>query len=192
MEKFGYHKRDLLVSRVENANETQQETKEQFKSALEKFSTVLNFHGGKLQDKYEALNREFESSEKKAAELTKRIDSIENVAEDLFAEWENELSQYSNPSLKRSSEQKLRDTKSRYQPMIQAMRRAEKKVDPILDAFRDQVLFLKHNLNAQAVASLKDEYAEVESDISVLIGDMEKSIKEAEQFISAMNATDAA
>jgi hypothetical protein len=35
MEKFGYHKRDILVDRVKDAKETQEEAKEQFKSALE-------------------------------------------------------------------------------------------------------------------------------------------------------------
>jgi hypothetical protein len=66
MEKFGSHKRDLLVSDVQKARDAQQDAKEQFQSALERFSKELHFSGGDLQDKYEALNTEYERSEAKA------------------------------------------------------------------------------------------------------------------------------
>lgn len=186
MERFGYHKRDLLVSRVEDARDAQQEAKEQFRSALEKFSTVVNFQGGELQQQYELLNEQFERSQTRAEAVHNRINEVENVAEALFDEWESELSQYTNASLRRDSEQKLSQTRQRYEQLIGAMRRAEKKIDPVLSAFRDQVLFLKHNLNAQAIASLQDELASVETDITSLIRELEKSIAEANAFIQAM------
>jgi len=66
------------------------------------------------------------------------------------------------------------------------MRRAEDKMDPVLVVFLDQVLFLKHNLNAKAIASLQDELVAVEEDVALLVKDMEESIAEAEWFISTM------
>lgn len=186
MEKLGYHKRDLLVSDVQKARDAQEEAKEQFRSALEEFSIVVNFQGGKLQDKYEKLNAEFEQSEAKAQAVRDRIESVEDVSEALFTEWEAELKEYSNVNLRQASQQKLDQTRDQYSHFIRAMKRAERKMDPVLAAFKDQVLFLKHNLNAQAVASLKNELVEVEDDISALIKDMEASIKEADSFIAAM------
>ena len=70
--------------------------------------------------------------------------------------------------------------------LIDAMKRVENKIDPVLSAFRDQVLFLKHNLNAQAIASLKSELASVEDDVAALIKEMEASIAEADKFIKTM------
>ncbi|MCJ7617676.1 MAG: DUF2959 domain-containing protein [Desulfobacterales bacterium] len=186
MEKIGYHKRDLLVSRVENARDAQSEAKEQFKSALEKFSAVLNFNGGELEEKYLQLKAEYDESEKKAEAVGDRIDSVENVAEALFEEWENELSQYSNANLRRNSEQKLRGTQKQYTKLINAMKRAEKKIEPVLAAFKDQVLFLKHNLNAKAISSLQSELVTVEADMVSLIKELEESIYEADKFISSM------
>ena len=186
MEKLGYHKRDLLVSDVESARDAQEEAKEQFQSALEKFSTVLNFEGGELQEKYDKLNEEFQRSETKAQAVHDRIGSVENVSEALFDEWEAELKEYSNVNLRRTSQQKLDQTRKQYGQLIKAMKRAEDKMGPVLAAFKDQVLFLKHNLNAQAIASLKNELVAVESDVSKLIKDMEASIKEADSFIAAM------
>jgi len=108
------------------------------------------------------------------------------VAEDLFVEWEEELNQYTSSNLKQSSACKLRDTKKKYAQLIGAMKRAERKIDPVLAAFRDQVLYLKHNLNAQAIASLQSELASIETDVAKLIKEMEASIKEADAFISSM------
>ena len=156
MEVFGHHKRDLLVDRVEDTRDAQQDAKEQFESALEKFSLVMNFSGGKLEEKYKELKTELERSESKAKTVRKSIGDVEDVSNALFKEWESELSQYTNDNLRRASKQKLEQTRVRYSQLIEVMKRAESKIDPVLLAFRDQVLFLKHNLNAQAIASLHD------------------------------------
>lgn len=186
MEKFGVHKRDIMVDRVEAARDSQEEAKEQFQSALEQFSAVLNFKGGKLEDKYKTLQAEYDKSEAKANEVKDRIDAVEDVSEALFDEWEDELDQYTNMTLRRDSERKLAQTRRQYDGLIKAMRKAEAKIDPVLRALNDQVLYLKHNLNAQAIASLQSELVAVESDIADLIQEMEKSIGEANSFIKTM------
>ena len=188
MEALGHPKRELLVDRVASARDSQTEAKEQFESALEQFSSVLNFSGGELEEKYKQLNAEFERSETKAKKVKKRIGDVENVAEALFDEWTSELEDYSSDKLRRASERKLEQTRKRYTQLINAMHRAEEKTGPVLSAFRDQVLFLKHNLNARAIASLHDELANVEAEIGSLIKEMEVSIAEADKFISAMAA----
>ena len=187
MEKIGYHKRDLMVSDVEKARDAQQEAKEQFKSALDRFTTVLSVKGGELQEKYDTLNAEYERSEAKAQAVRNRIDSVEDVSQALFAEWEAELKEYSSASLRRDSQTKLTRTRTQYAKLIKAMKRAESKMDPVLEKFKDQVLYLKHNLNAQAIASLKGELGAVESNINLLIKEMETSIQQANAFISTMN-----
>ena len=186
MEKFGVHKRDIMVDRVEEARDSQEDAKEQFQSALEQFTTVLDFKGGKLEDKYKTLQAEYDKSEAKAADVTKRIDAVEDVSEALFDEWENELEQYTNSSLRRDSERKMVQTRRQYEQLIKAMRKAEAKINPVLRAFHDQVLYLKHNLNAQAIASLQSELVTVEDDIADLVQEMEKSIGEANSFIKTM------
>ena len=186
MEKLGYHKRDLMVNRVESARDAQEDAKEQFESALEKFSSVLQFDGGELEDKYDQLKTAYDRSSARAQTVRDRIESVEDVAADLFDEWEAELSEYSSDSLRRSSARKLKQTRRQYTQLIGAMKRAESKMDPVLTAFHDQVLFLKHNLNARAIASLQTELISVESEVNSLIKDMNASIKEADAFISTM------
>jgi hypothetical protein len=188
MESVGMHKRDLLVSRVEKARDSQNDAKEQFASALERFNKVLGTDGGDLQKKYEALDAELGRSDAKASAVHERIDLVEDVADALFGEWSAELREYTNDELRRSSERKLRETKERYSELMAAMKRAEKRIDPVLAAFRDQVLFLKHNLNAQAIASLSAELDSIEIGVERLIREMNSSIAEADRFIAKLRA----
>lgn len=190
METIGIHKRDMLVERVEEAKDSQEEAKEQFANALEEFLAVTEYQGGDLQAQYNKLSKELEKSEQDANEVRARIDSIDSVAQSLFNEWSNELDQYTNPSLRASSEEQLEATRERYDRLMVVMRRAESRMDPVLDAFRDQVLFLKHNLNARALASLEATSVDLQQDINELIKQMEGSIEEASAFIEEMRNTD--
>ena len=186
MEAFGQDKRDILVDRVGDARDAQEEAKEQFSSALEQFSATVGFDGGDLEKTYNRLESAFERSEERAEEVHEEVDDVADVAEALFDEWEDELDEYTDQRLRQTSEERLEQTRAEYEGMIQAMRRAESKMDPVLDAFRDQVLFIKHNLNARAIASLEGTVTELESDIASLIQEMEASIAEANRFIDAM------
>lgn len=186
MEKFGVHKRDILVDRVEEARDSQHEAKEQFKSALERFQSVVKVDGGELEKIYKKLSAELERSEDKAQEVYDRVDAVEDVADALFDEWKDELEQYSSASLRRSSQQKLDQTKRRYAQLMRAMRKAEARIEPVLRPLRDQVLFLKHNLNARAILAIQSELAEIEGDVARLIREMEVSIKEADSFIGTL------
>jgi DNA-binding ferritin-like protein len=186
MEKMGIHKRDIMVERVKKARDSQAEAKEQFKSALAQFNHVLNVKEGELQQKYETLSKEYEESEEKADDVSERIRKVEDVSEALFEEWQEEISQYHSDKLKQDSEKKLQKTKEHYKELISVMKQAEKKIHPVLIAFHDQVLYLKHNLNTQAITSLKEEVTSMEGDIDILIKDMEASIQEADSFIQSL------
>jgi len=187
MEKLGYPKRDLLVSRVQQARDSQQAAKEQFQSALERFRAVVHVHGGELEAKYNELSAELERSEAHAQTVHQRIAAVEEVAEALFKEWEAELAQYTQESLRRASARQLAQTRQRYMPLLRTMKRAEATMAPVLAAFRDQVLFLKHNLNARAIAAMRQEGVAVETEITDLIRTMEAAIAEADAFLKTLD-----
>jgi hypothetical protein len=185
-EQLGVHKRDILVDRVEEASEAQEAAKEQFQSALEQFASVVDIPPSDLKDTYEDLAEAFEDSESRAQEVSERIDAVESVSEALFEEWEDEIEQIGNARLRSASASQLTQSRSQYKSLIQAMRRAESRMEPVLGAFRDQVLFLKHNLNARAIASLKGELSMIETNVAELVRDMEASIARSQAFIEEM------
>lgn len=112
---------------------------------------------------------------------------VENVAEALFLEWQQEIELFENAKFQRESKAKLRETKARYTALLTVMNRASASMDPVLHKLRDQVLYLKHNLNAQALGSLDQQAQLLQEDIDSLLRDLQASISEADRFIAAIS-----
>jgi hypothetical protein len=186
MEIFGKEKRDILKSRVKEARDEQQKTAEQFKDALTRLRELYGSSGTDLEKMYDRLKTEYDSAESRASSVHTRIAKMETVAHDLFKEWDQEIGEISSASLKEDSRRKLRETQLKFDQLDSAMKRAEASLDPVLRQFRDQTLYLKHNLNAQALGTLKNEAADIEREVSRLIEDMNTSIKQADTFIQGL------
>lgn len=186
MEQVGVHKRDILVDRVEAARDSQQDAKEQFQSALDRYRSVVQVKGGELEARYAALNKEYLASESSAKDVRKRIEAVEDVAEALFEEWESELNLYSNASLRNASAAELKRTRAQYKTLLDRMRAAERRIEPVLSVLRDQVLFLKHNLNARAISALQGEYRTLQGNVDQLLRDMQRAIDEADSFVRTL------
>mgnify|MGYP000865021408 CR=1 FL=1 len=149
---------------------------------------VLAFDGGNLEKAYNKAKDEYESAQSAADDVSNRINKVEDVAEALFEEWQSEIDEISKASLRRNSTSKLKETQRSYQSLVKSMRRAEAKMPPILTAMKDNMLYLKHNLNAQAIGAIKGEFTNLQTDISSLINEMNKSIAESNKFIKSMEA----
>lgn len=186
-EKLGKHKRDLLRDHIVAVREEQTEATEQFEDALVRLKGLTGFHGGELETAYNSLKADYDRCESKADAVRDRIRTIESVASDLFKEWRAEIETMGgSPELAAKSRQKLRETEERYEKLAASMKAAERKMDPVLARFRDQVLYLKHNLNAAAIAGLDAEVGRIENDVESLVAEIRRSSAEADAFIRQM------
>ena len=188
MKKLGKDKRDILVSRILDAKKAQEEASKQFASALEAFQAVTNFNGGDLEKAYNKLNGEYESAQERAKKVTERVDAIDKVLKDLFKEWDGEIDKMSDGKLKKDSRALLRDSEQRNRELLRQMRASEAKMKPVLSEFYDHVVFLKHNLNAQAIGSLKTQATSIDGEVDSLIKEMETSNQAADRTIAGLNA----
>ena len=186
LEGVGIHKRDLLVDRVEDARDSQEGAQEQFQSALDQFGSVVGLEETDLKKAYDQLDSEYQKSAEAAEDVSTRIDDVESVADALFDEWDDELDEYDNKELRDASRKQLKETRKQYETMLASMREAESSMEPVLTVFHDNVLFLKHNLNAQAIGSLEGEFASLKLDIEGLIAKMNESIEQSNAFIANM------
>jgi hypothetical protein len=186
MEKVGIHKREIMVDLVVDAKESQQDAQQQFKSALEEMTALINFDGGELENQYNVIQEQYENSKEAAELVSSRIEKVEDVSEALFDEWQDEIGQISSASLSRQSTTKLKETQRRYKTLIKSMYKAESKMAPVLTALKDNSLFLKHNLNAKAVGALQGEMLSIRKDVAVLIKDMNAAIAQSQKFIDML------
>jgi len=186
-ETIGEHKREIVVYQVERACTSLQDTRNEFEDALGKFKSLVNVNETSLEQKYHLLNRQYQFCRSKSDDVSDRIRAIEEVSHALFVEWEGELNEYNDRTLRNNSKQQLKVARQNYARLIKTMRLAEARIQPVLSAFKDQVLYLKHNLNARAISALHHEFIEIGIDISQLIQAMELTIIEASQFVSLLS-----
>lgn len=190
LEKIGIEKRDLFIKRIKAARDSQIDAKEQFKDALEKYKSVINVDGGDLESKYSKLSAVLEESESSATEVKSRVIRVRDVAVSLFQEWKSELEDYSNQELRRDSEKKLEKAKMEYAAMMASMKIASDRLDPALQPLRDNVLYLKHNLNAKAIMALSSEVVHIENKVDVLISELSRSIADADEYVKKMESAE--
>jgi hypothetical protein len=186
LEKVGIHKRDILVSNVKDTRDAQKDAQEQFQDALERFGSIVTIKNTNLKKAYNRLKDEYEDSKDAADEVSDQIEDVEEVAGDLFKEWTKENKAYTDAVLRRNSQAKLQDTQARYIEMLKSMKESEASMQPVLASLYDNVLYLKHNLNAQAVGSLRTTFNELEGDIGILVERMNQSIERSNDFIARM------
>jgi predicted nucleic acid-binding Zn-ribbon protein len=185
-EKVGVYKRDLLKKRVVAARDEEKNAQQEFKDALTRLKEITGIEGGELEKRYRQLQSDYDDAAARVATVHKRVQDVETVAGDLFAEWDKENRQIETDALRQTSRQQLNDTRQRYEEMVRALKRSESGMDPVLRKLHDYVLALKHTLNAQAIAALGGESAKIQADVSRLIEDMNTSIARADEFIRQM------
>ena len=185
-EKLGKEKRDLLETKVTQVRDEQQEATQQLKDALTRLQELYGFQGGELEKFYRGLQKDYERSAGQAETVRNRIKQMDQVAQDLFREWETEMQSITSPALRQDSQTKLQQTRQRYGDLYSAVTRAERGMEPVLSKFHDYVLYLKHNLNAQAIGALQNEASSIQQAINQLIKDMNDSIRKADEFIKTV------
>jgi hypothetical protein len=185
-EGVGKEKRDLFRGHVEKVRDDQEEASEQFKDTLERIKVVYQVEESELETSFRKLESAYEEAEARAQQVRERIAKLNRIADDLFTEWEGEIASMSSPELKSRSREKLRSTQARFKEMRVVMTQSEARMEPVLTRFRDQVLFMKHDLNARALSDLEGEVISIEADVESLVRDLEASIAEADRFIGEL------
>ena len=186
LEQVGIYKRDILVDRVEDARDSQAETREEVLAAYEELNVLIGRGGGELERQYKRLSRKVERSQDAVDELDDHLAAIDRVSADLFDEWAEELGQYNSAALRADQQRKLDESRAQFASLRQRMQVARDRVDPVMAVLNDNVLYLKHSLNAQALDALRGEATALEGKVDALIEDMQLAIDEANAFINRM------
>ncbi len=183
---FGVEKRQIFKKSVEDVNAQQKKAQETFQDSITRLKELYNFKGGQLESVYNKLKSSFENAQSEADKVHERIQNMDGVAKSMFSEWDKEIKTYSNPVFAENSRKQYSETKSRYSVLIKSVRESEASMKPVLKQLSDHVMYLKHNLNASSIGTLKGESSAIESQIEGLVDGMNKSIAEADSFIRTL------
>lgn len=186
-ETLGKEKRDLLEMNMQSANEDQEDIEKEYKDSLDRIRKKYSFKEGELEQTYDRLSDDYEDIKNKQDDFSEKLKLISDIAYDLFDEWKKEARALDNKTYKRNSLRKLSSTKSSFSAVLANMKKVESRSSRILKKFHDQVIYIKHNLNAKIVGNLRTELNLLESEMTELIKEIQASRVQATKFISTLN-----
>ena len=179
----GQYKRDLLLDRIEKVRKCHEKAKNQFEVVLANYSDIIDANAGDIRTEYNKLARECKRARKISKDICKKVKDVEDIGKPLFRKWEDELDDFQNEAIRRSSEEQLDITRRNYLNLVHSIKSTEDKTENVLASLNDQVLLLSHNLNTRALSILKKEVTTLKVEVNALVKHMQKAIKEAEDFI---------
>jgi len=185
-EFFGQEKRDILESKMENVESSQESASEQLQDSLEIIREKFNFKEGELEETYDDLSDDYDNFEKRSRDLEQRISSAQEVADDLFEEWKEEAYSLDNRTYRKNSLSKRSKTMKSFSRALVSTKKVQKKMDTILKQYKDHVIYLKHNLNAKIIGKLEVEMQSIVKDVQSLIKEIEASKNKTSEFISTL------
>ncbi len=185
-EAMGTPKRQVMVSRVQDTRDSMKDTKKAFASALQQFGSVYKEGGSKLENKYVILKKEYENCNSKASELRRQIANVKSIGQVLFAEWQKELDQFTNEQMRKLSETKMQQTREKYVAMTTGMDRVSARMTPALNSMNDQLLNIKHSLNALITVSLEEELIQLRTHTDSLMAEIDSAVEHCNTFIGSM------
>jgi hypothetical protein len=96
-----------------------------------------------------------ESCEKQGIVLKKSVEPMTRAADQLFLRWTKDLESFGNTRMRQRSQSRLDETRTRYQSILGATQAAQIALDSYNKDLRDHALFLRHDLNATSVESIR-------------------------------------
>jgi hypothetical protein len=135
---------------------------------------------------YNSLQKEMENTEKRRATIGEVAATMSAEADTLFKQWTDSAAAIENADLRKKSEERLAATKASYAEIGTVGQKASDLYGPFMKDLQDQVTFLGHDLNAEAVASLKPEAAKINEAASKLIQSIDDTITTANTNIGAL------
>jgi phosphoenolpyruvate-protein kinase (PTS system EI component) len=162
---------DDLVAAVEKVNKELDLSKATMLAAVQKLqgATAPDFQGDAVKA-HKELVAAVEDSEDQAEDLRKGIEKMQAAAVPVFDQWTKDLEAYSNPEMRQRSQARLSAARERYDSVLAAVEPLLVEYETVNQSLRDHVLFLKHDMNPAALATIQDDVRRVAKDAAGLDG----------------------
>lgn len=174
---------------VKSSGETVQaigETKLQIQKTLDTYNALLGEDASKLRNLYKGLQKEMEGTAKKRAEIDSRSEVMQQDANTLFESWASSATAIENEDLRARSLERLATTKERFAEIEAVGRKAGELYDPFMKSLGEQVTYLGHDLNAEALASLKPDAEKLNQKAKELLAAIDDAIGVANKNIGML------
>lgn len=174
-------KADFLITEVERAQS-------QVRATLDAYRTLVASSAGDLRKPYRKLDKSIGKCEKARADVAWRADDAKKQADKYFAGWAASLPQIVDTDLRARSQERMQDSRARFDGIFEAGRRASEAYQPFLAKLRDQWTYLGHDLNPSGLASLRPDAQELIDDGTQVLLEIDQSLRQAREYVQSIRS----
>ena len=174
-----------LMAWIERVHVETELSKQKLQAASDMMASLTggNFKGD-VKSAFEQFVLSIQNSEEQALKLRSTVRQMNDSSVAVFDQWSADLLKISNPQMRARSEQRLENTRERYQTILSAARTVESGYDSFNQGVRDLSLFLNNDLNPQAVAEVNEE-ARLLADLAVQMeGRFNRCLDAAREYLA--------
>jgi hypothetical protein len=175
-----------LVERVERVSAELDASKATMLAAIQKLQAVTapEFQGDAVLA-HKELENTLDDSDDQAKALRKSIDKMRAAAEPVFEQWTKDLEAYSNPEMRARSQQRLAAARERYDSVVAAVEPVLVEYETVNQTLHDHLLFLSHDMNPAAVATIQDDVRSVAKQAAGLDGSFQTAKAAARAYVDS-------
>lgn len=181
-----FDERGRLVRSVEAVVDAQERTLEEFREALKAFDAVFNDLTIPLADRFAALEVGYRRVARNATRVQARIEAVAYECNRLFMAWDEDIPALSNDSYRISREVHLQRSRSRCERVLRTMRETDRRLVPLLDQYRRELLVLRRELSEERFIEAGRRLRGFHRDMQTAIFALRDSIVSANAFIALL------
>lgn len=182
----GHKDTDRLIKKTEEMRKDLETATAQVRKTMDYYNTIMKGGAGDTRKLYKELTKGIEDTDKRAANVTKRVEEMEAEAHSFFGEWTQSLQEITSTDLKKRSQDRLNKTRVHFGEILSAGRQAGAVFSPFMGALKDQVVYMGYDLNASAVASLAEDAKKINTEADKLFASIEKVQKVADEYVLSL------
>jgi ABC-type transporter Mla subunit MlaD len=182
----GFKQTDKVMKRAEAVAKSIVEARQELDKALASYNSVIDGTAKDPRKAYNDAQKQLDNTDKKVADVAKKIDEMDVDAAAYFSEWSNSLASISSADLRKRGEARLTATKGDYDRIKASAAKSNASYQKFVPYFRDQLTFLGHDLNPGAVAGLKKDAAKLNTQSAALSKDADAALTLIDQLTSKL------
>jgi hypothetical protein len=147
-----------LVGAIERVHTATELAQERVHVAVRELQTlmVFDFKGDPVKA-YAAFAAAVEESSRQVEEMRQSVVTTRELSEPVFTRWAEDLDQFKSMEMRLKSQARLKETRERYDAVVQAAELAQAGYDSFNAKLCDYSTFLGHDFNAASVAAIKTD-----------------------------------
>ena len=177
---------DKLIDRAGDMVSAMRAARLQIGTTVDDYNTIIDGKAEENRAAYKQLQKSLKKSEKSAAAVGEQAEKMDLAASEYFASWEASLSEFTSDEMRARSEERMKETRQRYDGILQAGREAGDAFRPFVTLLKDQIVFLGHDLNPAAIEDLQDEAEKLNSQAEEVFSKVDETYRSALRYRASL------